>query len=273
VPFAYMRRCSERAGSAHRRHRQPAPTVRIRRRGRGVANGRSAEIPSGVEDVAGMRTQRLLIGGASGHARVVADIARRMGSFEITGICNRSGAGEFEGIPVIARDVDVPELWRLKAFDLAFMAIGDNWDRAHAVQLISSEEPDIVFATLIHPRAVVADSANVGEGTVIMAGATINPGAMIGRHTVLNTNCSVDHDCQICDFASVSPGAALGGNVKLGYCSFVGIGAAVSQGISMGDHTVVGAGAVVVRDLGDRLVAMGVPAREVRTRKPDERYL
>ena len=220
-----------------------------------------------------MRTQRLLIVGASGHARVVADIARRMGSFEITGVCNRSGTGEFEGIPVIARDVDVPALWRLKAFDLACIAIGDNWDRAHAVEIITKEESEIAFATLIHPRAVVADPASVGEGTVVMAGAVVNPGAVIGRHAVLNTNCSVDHDCQIGDFASVSPGAALGGNVKLGYCSFVGIGAAVHQGISMGDHTVVGAGAVVIRDLGDRLVSVGVPAREIRSREPNERYL
>jgi sugar O-acyltransferase (sialic acid O-acetyltransferase NeuD family) len=220
-----------------------------------------------------MRTQRLLIVGASGHARVVADVARRMGSFEITGVCNRSGTGDFEGIPVIARDVDVPALWQLEAFDLACIAIGDNWDRARAVEIITRQEPKIAFATLIHPRAVVADPASVGEGTVVMAGAVVNPGAVIGRHAVLNTNCSVDHDCRIGDFASVSPGAALGGNVKLGYCSFVGIGAAVNQGISMGDHTVVGAGAVVVRDLGDRLVAVGVPAREVRSREPNERYL
>jgi sugar O-acyltransferase (sialic acid O-acetyltransferase NeuD family) len=220
-----------------------------------------------------MRPQRLLLVGASGHARVVADIARRMGSFEITGVCNHSGAGEFEGIPVIGHDVDVPTLWRLKAFDLASIAIGDNWDRAHAVALISKEEPEIAFATLIHPRAIVADPASLGEGTVVMAGAVVNPGAVIGRHAVLNTNCSVDHDCQIGDFASVSPGAALGGNVRLGYCSFVGIGAAVNQGVSMGDHTVVGAGAVVIRDLGDRLVAVGVPARTIRSREPNERYL
>lgn len=219
------------------------------------------------------RTRRLLIVGASGHARVVADIARKTGRFEITGVCNRSGTGELEGIPVVARDVDVPDLWRLKAFDLAFIAIGDNWDRARAVETIRRAEPEISFATLIHPRAIVADRACVGEGTVVMAGAVVNPGAVIGRHAVLNTNCSIDHDCRIGDFASVSPGAALGGNVKLGYCSFVGIGAAVNQGISMGDHTVVGAGAVVVRDLGDRLVAVGVPARQVRSREPNERYL
>jgi sugar O-acyltransferase (sialic acid O-acetyltransferase NeuD family) len=220
-----------------------------------------------------MRMKRLLIVGASGHARVVADIARRMGSFEIIGVCNRSGTGELEGIPVIARDVDVPALWQREAFDLACIAIGDNWDRARAVEIITQKEPEVAFATLIHPRAVVADPASVGEGTVVMAGAVVNPGAVIGRHAVLNTNCSVDHDCQIGDFASVSPGAALGGNVKLGYCSFVGIGAAVNQGISMGNHTVIGAGAVVVRDLGDRLVAVGVPAREVRSREPNERYL
>jgi sugar O-acyltransferase (sialic acid O-acetyltransferase NeuD family) len=220
-----------------------------------------------------MRTQRLLIVGASGHARVVADIARRLESFEITGVCNHSGTGEFEGIPIIARDVDVPALWRQKAFDLACIAIGDNWDRAHAVEIITRVDQEIAFATLIHPRAVVADPACVGEGTVVMAGAVVNPGAVIGRHAVLHTNCSVDHDCQIGDFASVSPGAALGGNVKLGCCSFVGIGAAVNQGISMGDHTVVGAGAVVIRDLGDRLVAVGVPAKEIRSRKPNERYL
>src|SRR5262245_20724831 len=112
---------------------------------------------------AGNGTKRLLIVGASGHARVVADIARRMGSLAIAGVCNRSGTGELEGIPVIARDVDVPALWRLQAFDLACIAIGDNWTRANAVELMTKEEPEITFATLIHPRAVVADPASVGE--------------------------------------------------------------------------------------------------------------
>src|ERR1043166_5393251 len=137
---------------------------------------------SRVETGSRMDARRLLIVGASGHASVAADIARRMGSFEITAVCNRSGTGALQGVPVLARDVDVPTLWRLKAFDLACLAIGDNWARAGAVDIIVKEVPEIAFATLIHPRAVIADEVVVGEGTVMMAGVVVNPGAVIGRH-------------------------------------------------------------------------------------------
>ena len=184
-----------------------------------------------------------------------------------------SGAGEFEGRPVLAADEDIPALWRDRAFDIACVAIGDNWVRAQAVHRITGSCPGIPFATLIHPRAVIAESATLGDGTVVMAGAIVNPAVVVGSHAILNTNSSVDHDCRVGDFASVAPGAALGGNVNLGYCAYVGIGAAINHGITIGDHTVIGAGAAVVRNLDDRVLAMGVPAKPVRSREPDERYL
>ena len=84
-----------------------------------------------------------------------------------------------EGIRVIARDVDVPA--RLEVFDFACIAIGDNWDRAHAVEIFTKEQPEMAFATLIHPRAVVADPASVGEGRVVIAGAVVNPVAVIRK--------------------------------------------------------------------------------------------
>lgn len=106
-----------------------------------------------------------------------------------------------------------------------------------------------------------------------MAGAVINPGTVIGHHYIVNTCAVIDHDCELEEFASVGPRAVLAGRVPLGRLAAVGVGAAVIEHTIVGAGTIVEGGSVVVRGLPPNVVAMGVPARVVRTREPNERYL
>ncbi len=123
-----------------------------------------------------------------------------------------------------------------------------------------------IWWTAIHPAATVAESADVGAGTVVFARAVINPLARIGRHAVINTAAVVEHHCEIEDFAVVSPSVTLCGGVRLGRGAFIGAGAVVITDLRVGAGSVVGAGAVVVRNVPENVTVVGNPARVLERR-------
>lgn len=136
------------------------------------------------------------------------------------------------------------------------LAVGKNAERAELAHLLSAH-----FGRAVHSSAVVADTARIGEGTVVLHGAIVQANAVVGRHVLVNTAASIDHDCVVGDFAHVSPRATLCGHVTIGEGTHVGAGAVVIPGVRVGRWCRVGAGAVVVRDLPDHVTAVGNPAR------------
>ena len=122
-----------------------------------------------------------------------------------------------------------------------------------------------IFATVVHPSAVIASDAELGEGAQVMAGTVIQPGSRIGRNAIVNTKASVDHDCLIGDHVHLAPGVTLSGEVTVGAGTHVGTGATVIQGVRIGSGSMVGAGALVLKDVPDGVTAMGVPAKVVQT--------
>ncbi|HEV2720210.1 MAG TPA: acetyltransferase [Thermoanaerobaculia bacterium] len=200
--------------------------------------------------------ETLLIWGASGHARVVADIVRLEGAYEIAGFIDDAPerAGVLGGREVLA-DFRGAHL---------IVAFGDNEGRVAAARF--AIESGLHLATAIHPSAVVAASARIGAGTVVAANAVVNPGADVGENSIINTGATVDHDCVLGEGVHVSPGAHLAGGVRVGDCAWIGIGAAVADGRTIGRGAWIGAGAAVVADIPDDVVAYGVPARVVRSR-------
>ena len=142
------------------------------------------------------------------------------------------------------------------------LGIGDNAARERCFERLRSN--GIRISTVVHPRASVSRSAQLGEGTVVMAGAVVNPDARCGHGAIVNSGAVVEHDCILGAFVHVSPNAALGGNVAIGDRSHVGLGASVIPGTRIGRDVRVGAGAAVVRDVADGQTVVGVPARPLR---------
>lgn len=211
---------------------------------------------------------RVIIWGASGHARVVADIVRVNGSHDIAGFIDdvhpeRAGA-DFEGAKIIGGQRALHEQLTAGVTDV-IVAFGDCDARLAAATI--ARNLGFTLASAIHPSAVIASSARIGAGTVVAANAVVNPGAAIGENVILNTGCSVDHDCSVGDGAHISPGARLGGAVRIGDAAWIGIGAVIADHRVVGTRTVIGAGAVVVRDIPPAVVAYGVPARVMRRRE------
>lgn len=218
---------------------------------------------------------KVVIIGAGGHAKVVADIVLRSPSVTLAGFVDDNVP---TGTKVLSGRVlgPVEVLEQLVETDMitaAIVGVGDNAQRQRLVEQVTYRTPTLTWINAIHSSVVIGDDVTIGDGVALLAGAVVQPGARVGNHTILNTRAALDHDSTLGDFASLGPGAMTGGTSSVGARSFVGMGGVVLHGRRVGDDTVVGAGAVVIEDLPDGVVAHGIPARVVRTRVANEPYL
>lgn len=184
--------------------------------------------------------------GASGHARVIADIISAGGDTPGVFYDDSPRCSDIGGRPVLRAsecEVSGPMV----------IAIGSN-----RVRQALSERYRVPYATAVHPSALISPSATVGEGTVVMHGAIIQAEAVVGRHCIINTGASVDHECRLGDYVHISPHATLCGNVQVGEGSWIGAGATVIPGIKIGRWCVVGAGSTVITDVPDGATVVGV---------------
>ncbi len=212
------------------------------------------------------RDTNLLIWGASGHARVVAETVDLLDGLRIVGFVDNLDPGRrgeaFMGATVLGGEEAALEQLARGA-DHVFLAFGNCAARLALDERLSSR--GVRFPTIVHPRAVVSPSAVVGPGTLVVAGAVVNAGTSLGRQVIVNTSSSVDHECTLAEGVHVAPGAHLAANVRVGRGTWVGLGALVKEKVTIGSGSIIGAGAVVVDDLPDNVVAYGVPARIVRS--------
>ncbi len=219
--------------------------------------------------------KKIIIIGASGHGKVLADIVEQEGRYRLAGFVDATVAAgtDFFGSPVLGREEDLPGLTEKMGLDGCLVAVGDNWSRMQCVAKVKSLVPELPFVSVAHPSARIARSTVIGAGTAVMAGAVLGPDVRVGEFCIVNTSACLDHDGVMENFSSLAPGVVAGGNVQIGTGSAVSLGARLIHGVAVGAHSVVGAGATVLEDIKDRVLAHGTPARVVRSRGEGERYL
>ena len=204
--------------------------------------------------------KELLIIGASGHGKVVADIAVQLNKYrrisflddneKIATVMGFQRIGAISMLETESREKEV------------IVAIGNAVVRGKLEKWILGL--GFRLAILIHPKAVLAEDVVLGEGTVVMPGAIINSGSCIGNGVIVNTACSIDHDCIIKDYAHISVGAHLAGTVCVGERTWIGAGATVSNNVTICDDVMIGAGAVVVKNIEEAGTYVGVPAKRLK---------
>ncbi len=199
---------------------------------------------------------KLIIIGAGGHGKVVADIAMKSGNYQSISFLDDV---EIEGemaVPVIGKSVDFERY--ISSSDI-FVAIGDSQTRSEFVEKLLSLGAKV--PTLIHPTATIGCNVEIGAGTSIMAGVVINPCTSIGKGVIVNTCSSVDHDCVVEDYCHIAVGVHVAGTVRIGEKVLIGAGATIKNNVSICDNCIVGAGAVVVSDINEKGTYFGVPAK------------
>lgn len=198
----------------------------------------------------GTKMRKIIIIGASGHGKVIADIAILNGYENIVFLDDNENIKECAGFPVVGQT------------NAAVHMDGDKIVAIGNAKMREKIQKDIVGAvTLIHPKAVIGRGVILGEGTVVMPGAIINTGVSIGKGCIVNTGATVDHDSKIGDFVHIAVGAHLAGSVRIGNRSWIGAGSIVINNLSICEDCMIGAGAVVVKDIMESGTYVGVPAK------------
>ena len=196
-------------------------------------------------------TDKVYLYGASGHAKVVMDIARLV-CIDVPCLIDDN--------PLVDEHVGKPVVHHAEGLSPMIVTIGDCQIRRMVVKKLGERE----YITLVHPHAVVADNVNLGSGTVVMAGAILNPFAEVGNHCIVNTGASLDHDVKVGDFVHIAPHCTLCGGAEVGEGTWIGAGTTVIQGTHIGKDCFIGAGSVVVKDIPDGTLCYGNPARVIR---------
>jgi UDP-perosamine 4-acetyltransferase len=211
--------------------------------------------------------QRVLVFGASGHGKVVADVARAAGHELVAFVDDdpeRRRAGVWD-LPVLGWDEVREGPWEGGRPFIA-LGIGENRARERVFGRVLTEGFEVL--TAVHPSAVVSPRARIGAGSVVMALVAVNPDAEVGAGAILNTGCVVEHDCRLGRFVHLSPNSALGGGVHIGDRAHLGLGAVVLPLVHLGADARIGAGAVVVKGVAAGATVVGVPARPVPGKDP-----
>lgn len=199
--------------------------------------------------------KKVVIIGASGHGRVIADIVMKSGD-QVLGFLDddRELPKQIAGIPVLGVVADYEK------YEDAYFVIGIGSAKIRE-KIAGFLKQRVLWYTAIHPAAILSVlDVEIGEGTVVMANAVINAGAKTGRHCIVNTGAIVEHDCVLEDFVHISPNAALAGTVTVGTRSWVGIGASVRNNLRIAKDCMIGAGSTVVKDIREPGIYVGTPA-------------
>lgn len=202
--------------------------------------------------------KRLAILGASGHGKVVAEIAELSGWNEI--VFFDDAFPQTSSVETWDVQGNTEKLVSsFNKFDGVIVAIGDNAIRLEKSLLLQKSKANLV--SLLHPSAIVSRYAQIDMGTVVMAGVVINPFSKVGLACIVNTGAMIDHDCLLFDGVHISPNAILAGTVKVGKNSWIGLGACVKECTYIGKNVTIGAGAVVLTNMPNDVVAIGIPAK------------
>ena len=155
----------------------------------------------------------IIIIGAGGHGKVIADAIIKLGKYELKGFVDAQipiGNIIFNGYKVIENQQNIESL--INQSTKFVFGIGNNEVRKNLKNRLSEK---IEWATIIHPKAVIAQDVEIGVGSVVLANTIINAGSTIGEFTIIDSGTIVDHDCEIGDFNHLTIGTLVGSNSKL----------------------------------------------------------
>lgn len=211
--------------------------------------------------------KRIIIIGAGPQGRIIPDIISSHDDFELLGFIDVAEEKRFLMNDIERFHVYAPEIFPgeiKKKFGRCSLLITHDSPR-RAELIVQARTEKLPFVNLIHPSAVVSPTSSLGVGILIAPNVVIGPGAVIGDHCIINSASTVDHDNRLAENVIVAPGVHLAGHVSVETGVSIGIGVSCIPGVKIGEKSLIGAGSVVTRDIPPNSVAVGIPAKVIRT--------
>lgn len=143
--------------------------------------------------------------------------------------------------------------------DRLVMALGTPAIKQKVHELLATR--GCMFASLIHPRAVVAGTARLGEGAIICPLSLVSANATLGRFVSVNALSSVGHDVSVGDYSTLSAHVDLTGGVTLQPGVMIGTGAKLLPRVKVGAGATIGAGSIVYRNVPAGRSVFAAPAK------------
>ena len=211
-----------------------------------------------------MTKDRLLVVGAGDFGREVLgwirDIPSASRTWEFAGFLDdtvRTPGGSAASVPVVGTITD----HRPAANEVLVVALGTPVTKLKVHESLAARGAR--FTNVIHPTAVIAQSAEYGPGLIACPGALISNDAKVGHSVSLNAYASVGHDAVVADGVTVSSYCDITGRVTLGRGAFLGSRATILPGLKVGEFSTIGAGSVVVRHVPANVTVFGIPAKRI----------
>lgn len=222
--------------------------------------------------------KKILIIGSGDHSKVILSEIIQIKNYSVIGFVDEKlKKGTIVEIfnnkkyKVISNIKGIKKLLNNNTFGI--IGIGSNFIRKKISEEINRIYKNFSWATLISKNCTINGNVTIGKGSIILTGSVINTGTEIGEHCLINTSSIIDHDNTLKNFSSTGPGVTTGGNTQLGQCSHLGIGSTVKHQISIGDNTIVGAQSLVVKNCENNSVYFGIPAKKIKNREDNSKYL
>jgi sugar O-acyltransferase (sialic acid O-acetyltransferase NeuD family) len=146
--------------------------------------------------------------------------------------------------------------------DIFLMGVSDPQGKESVVNILKGKGAK--FITLIHPTAIVAKTARLGEGTILCPLSMVSADATVGNFVTINSYSGVGHDVHIGDYTTMSGHVDLTGRVKCGRSVFLGTGAKVIPDVSIGDSAIIGAGTLIVRSVKAGVTMYAMPSQKLQ---------
>ncbi len=209
----------------------------------------------------------LIIFGASGFGREVAwaveRVNKKIPTWNLLGFIDDDETLQNTMIneyPVLGKTDDI-----VRYLDSYFViAVGASKTREKIVNRMRTVNPDIKFGTIIDPSVEISDLVTIDEGSIICAHTIITVNISIGKHVIINLDCTIGHDARLEDFVTLYPSVNVSGMTNIGHAVELGTGTQIIQGKRIGAYSIVGAGAVVVKDIPEKCIAVGNPAKPMK---------
>lgn len=142
--------------------------------------------------------KKLLILGAGGYGRTIADLARQLGSYDRIAFLDDGKTG-----PDILGRCEEYRMFCDESTEV-YPAFGRNESRMEWLERLHYE--GIPFPTLVHPSAYVSPAAVLEEGVMVLPKAVVNTGCVVEFGAVINIGVLIDHDCVIEEGSHLCPG-------------------------------------------------------------------
>lgn len=208
--------------------------------------------------------EKVIMIGAGGHAESVADSLDN-NIYKLVGFIDSNKSGNHMGLPILGKDItDIPDYQSYSYF----VSIGDVRYRELWFNRLLDLKLSVI--NVIDKTAIVSPSVSIGSGNFIGKLAIVNAGSVIGNNNVINTKALIEHECRVGNHTHISTNSTINGDVVIEDSVFFGSSAVCIGQLRIGRASVIGAGSVVIKDVEPLTTVVGVPAKMIKRRLPDE---